>query len=69
MEQILKISNTGGGHLTTTCVVLVEYVGFESDLYMLQIDAGGNCSGGTFEPEAGKLKIENFLHSANRGTE
>ena len=62
-EYLLKVTNFSNNSSTkkTTCFVLAEYGGFESDLYLLPIDAGSDCSGGTFKYLVGAIRVSNFL--------
>jgi hypothetical protein len=65
-EYVLKIGNSDNGEVATKCFVIVEYAGFERDLYLLPIKTGKNCSGETFDYAAGSIRVENFLHPPNQ---
>jgi hypothetical protein len=62
-EHLFKIVNTTPNDSFTKCFVLVEYVGFERDLYVLPVLTGKDCSGDTFKYAPGSVRIRNFLHS------
>jgi hypothetical protein len=66
-EYLLKIMNsTTNDNVSTKCFVLVEYVSFERDLYLLPIRAGEDCSSDTFKYAPGSIRVRNFLHPAKQ---
>lgn len=61
-DLLLKIAtNSKDTTIVVRCFVVVEYVNFKQELYLLPIETGENCSGGTFKYVAGSVKVDNFL--------
>lgn len=61
-EQFLKISQKAiGGEVATTCFAMVEYDGFELELFLLRLETDKNCTGTTFKYGAGSIRLVNVL--------
>ena len=61
-EQVLKITSNGAKN---RCFVLVEYKGWEEQLYLWKIDTERGCSETPFKYSGGTVRVANFLRASN----